>query len=89
MTEEKQRLLRAMLDARRKFDAASEEQRLAWLAFLEAQTQFTGMFSSSDYPLGPFVVGEVLIEHEHCSDVWPPKDNVFTYRDVIRCPTSE
>jgi hypothetical protein len=89
MTQEHERLLRAMLEARKTADAASEEARRAWQAYLDAQTVFTGRFASTDYPLGPFVVGTVLIEHEEIAETWPPKRNVFNYRDVIRCPTSD
>ena len=89
MTEEHQKLLRAMLDARLKFEDATEAHTRAWKAYLQAQADFTGKFASTDYPLGPFVVGTSLIEHDIRSEVWPPTEDVFSYRTVVRCPTSE
>lgn len=89
MNAEHQRLLRDMLEARREYDSATQVQSVAWRKYLDAQAAFTGKFSKTDYPLGPFVVGEILIEHEQYGDSWPPERNVFNYRDVIRCPTSE
>lgn len=90
MREDHQVLLRAMLDAMRAHQAASAAERTAWKAYMEAQASFTGQFATSQHPLGPFVVGTMLIEHEpNFDDTWSPKDNVFSYSEVIRCPTSE
>ena len=89
MTSDTERLLRAMLDAKRAYDAASDAQSRAWKAYLDAQTAFTGKFSGGDYPLGPFVVGTTLIEYENYTATWPPKDRVFSYTEVVRCPTSD
>ena len=89
MTAENERLLRAMLAAKLAYDSVTREQHRLWGAYMDAQAAFTGKFSSTQYPLGPFVVGETLIEHEEQSETWPPKTCVFGYRDVIRCPTSE
>ena len=89
MTEHKQKLLRAMMDARRKYEETNEVQRLAWRSYLEAQSAFLGQFAKSDYPIGPFVCGDVLIEHASPDIEWPPSTTVFEYRGVMRCPTSD
>lgn len=89
MNEEHQRLLREMLEAHRAHAAATAAQHRAWEAYLRAQSEFMGKFAKCDYPLGPFVVGDVLIEHEMYQDTWPPSRKVFDFSSVIRCPTSE
>ena len=89
MRDDHQKLLRAMLDARRAFEEANKEQSRTWGDYLDAQAAFVGKFAETDYPLGPFVVGTTLIAHKHTDVRWPPAIEVFDYTDVIRCPTSE
>jgi len=89
MNLEHQRQLRAMLAARREYEAATKAQMDSWAKYLEAQAAFMGHFSQNDYPVGPFVVGETLIEHDNIEAKWPQRETIFSFREVIRCPTSD
>ena len=89
MRDDHQKLLRAMLEAKRALDAATAAQNRAWEDYLAAQASFTGKFAQSDHPLGPFVVGDVLVEDRWDGDQWPPTRKVFDYRPVVRCYTGD
>ena len=81
--------LRAMLAAWNAVRAASDELRAKQKAYIDAQSAFTGKFSQNEWPLGPFVVGETLVEHRPTDESWPQQSDQFRYSKVIRCPTSE
>lgn len=79
--------VRAMLDKWRALEAAQDAYYEAKEAYLKAQRELTGAFPS-DHQVGPYAVGDVLIEHD-CGAGNSDGRFKFTYRECRRIHTSE